>query len=374
MKIAFVIWLCLAFAESCPDNCKCSKYKIFCKDSRIRSLPQGLTTTQTLSMDGDILEHLNASVFLSNHGLRNLTTLVLINLQIEGIENCTFAALRNLEFLKITYNNLSHIWPGAFIGLDRLYHLDLSHNNLRSLLFGIFAELRTLRHLNLSFNDIAYLHHKMFKELSREEDCRKGDSLKSIDIQGNRMFFVFSKSNVFVSIYCVTKVTINQFEREDFASLYVVENFHSLRSVKGSDYFMSYRPLRGLYQLTYFNISHSNISRIPGTFLPDSQNLKILWIRQGEIDHLVSNFFHGLFHLSNLNLHGNALEYLEDNIFQDLIDLKYLTLSENNLTSINKNTFNGLARLRYLNLDHNRLSIIQMPRLKELILAGNEFV
>ncbi|PSN51261.1 hypothetical protein C0J52_11769 [Blattella germanica] len=87
MKIAFVLWLCLAIAESCPDNCKCSKYKIFCKDSRIRSLPKGLPTTQTLSMDGDILDHLNASVFLSNHGLRNLTTLVLINLQIQDIQN-----------------------------------------------------------------------------------------------------------------------------------------------------------------------------------------------------------------------------------------------------------------------------------------------
>ncbi|PSN46347.1 hypothetical protein C0J52_12936 [Blattella germanica] len=130
MKIAIVLWLCLAFTESCPDNCKCSKYTIFCKDSRIRSLPQGLLTTQTLSMDGDILEHLDASVFLNNPGLRNLTTLALINLQIQDIQNCTFAALRNLESLRITHSTLSYLSAAAFLGLDKLYLLDLSHKNL----------------------------------------------------------------------------------------------------------------------------------------------------------------------------------------------------------------------------------------------------
>ncbi|PSN31778.1 hypothetical protein C0J52_25302 [Blattella germanica] len=121
----FSVLIPLSLAGQCPDNCKCTKWKIYCIDTRIRCLPYGSPTTQLLSMDSDVVQEINRTV-INRSGLRNLTTLKLNNMHIQIIRNYSFGDLAKLESLTITKNSITDLESGAFLGLDKLYNLDLS--------------------------------------------------------------------------------------------------------------------------------------------------------------------------------------------------------------------------------------------------------
>ncbi|PSN39050.1 hypothetical protein C0J52_10108, partial [Blattella germanica] len=156
--------------EACPYNCKCTKYKLFCRDSTIKSLPQGNSTTTLLSMENDMLTTMNKTV-ISESGLRKLTTLKLINMHITHIQSRTFSYLRKLKSLTINCNNITDLQSGAFLGLANLIQLDLSRNKIANLSSGVFDGLGGL-------SNIRFLGEGAFQDLK---------SIELIDVQNNKI-------------------------------------------------------------------------------------------------------------------------------------------------------------------------------------------
>ena len=146
-----------------------------------QSLPKGSPTTTLVSMERDILINLNGSVS-GKSGLANLTTLRLLNMQVQSIQAEAFRSMKKLESLTITENNITDLQTGAFKGLGQLYILDLSNNELENLRPGVFEGLGGLRHLNLSSNSFYYISAGVFDGLRRKCNCQMIKTQSILDL------------------------------------------------------------------------------------------------------------------------------------------------------------------------------------------------
>ena len=186
LSVVLVVIVDSTFTEACPDNCRCTNRKIFCRYSTTKSLPKGSPTTTLVSMERDFLINLNDSV-IGKSGQANLITLRLINMHVQSIQAEAFRSMNKLEYLKITRTEITDLQPGAFIGLGQLYMLDLSSNKLTTLSSGVFEGLRGLRHLNLSSSFILYIYAGVFDGLRRECDCQMSKTPSILDLSHSKI-------------------------------------------------------------------------------------------------------------------------------------------------------------------------------------------
>ena len=84
----------------------------------------------------------------------------------------------NLEFLRLSRNNLSSIPPEAFQGLNKLIRLELSSNNLKVLEPEWFQPLQSLETLVLSENEFEEIPKNVFRDLT---------NLRVLNLHGNKI-------------------------------------------------------------------------------------------------------------------------------------------------------------------------------------------
>ncbi|PSN34653.1 hypothetical protein C0J52_17580 [Blattella germanica] len=327
----------------------------------MRSLPRGCPLTlQLLSMDGDILEHVNSTV-INMQELWNLTTLKLVNMNVQVVHASAFSALQKLASLTISKNKNVDLQPGAFLDLGGLYFLDLSENGLKNLSSGVFQGLEGLRHLILRHNTIKTL----FVGLKWNGGCGESRTQRTLDLSGNGV-----NDGELDRIACFTDVAI------DFDQWRLSIPPTAWRRVRISRIGHG-AQLTGLYQVTHLHISASDIPLLPLDFFFNSQLLRKLGVVRSKVRYMQLGCFQGLHSLLQLDLSRNLLRSLNDSMFQELVSLKRLDISRNPLKEIQEDAFRGLKRLRFLDLSGNRLNFLgsntfsHLISLRDLLLNSN---
>ncbi|XP_018428501.1 PREDICTED: trophoblast glycoprotein-like [Nanorana parkeri] len=151
----------LGAASSCPINCDChSKTSLVqCHPSSPQEIPEDYPHwVQNLSITNSNIPILRSSTFRRNGtNLHNLTTLILVNDNLQAIEARAFSDLPRLTTLDMSLNALRNLPGEAFAGLSHLRVLKLNQAlGEPSLIFNLpwTQHLRSLQTLEVSGNGL----------------------------------------------------------------------------------------------------------------------------------------------------------------------------------------------------------------------------
>ncbi|KAM3933059.1 trophoblast glycoprotein-like [Leptodactylus fuscus] len=176
---------------SCPLNCYCHNKSgvVQCQVlSPEEDFPEDLPHwVQNLSLTGSNISVLQGSFFRS-FGIHftNLTTLLLTNNNIRGVESKAFIDLPNLTTLDLSSNPLETLSNGTFLGLSQLETLKLNNvlreGTQKHLLNSSWTEsLKTLRTLELTGNDLQTFPKNILDLRSLQNIYLGNNSIKTME-------------------------------------------------------------------------------------------------------------------------------------------------------------------------------------------------
>ncbi|XP_076264945.1 uncharacterized protein LOC143199059 [Rhynchophorus ferrugineus] len=262
--------------------------------------------------------------------------LVFSHCNIKSMDNGVFKAVRNVQFVDLSFNALTteEIGPEKFKGPynDTQYeplnvnHLDISYNQIHSLPHNIFEHLKNLRQLNLEGN-----HFKVL-------DIPTQTALSSV-------------------IY--------------LESLNLANN--ELTELVGD-------AIKDLKHLKDINLAYNKLNEVPETLSYVGNTLEFLNLNSNPIFELTDESFLGVQSIIELTLTNlSRLTYVHANTFSPIERLKILHLHSNiNLFSINSEAFGARQGLKEMYLQDNALSTLSYNltnwlTLDLLNLSGNQF-
>ncbi|CAK1555171.1 unnamed protein product [Leptosia nina] len=275
--------------------------------------------------------------------LVKLRELVLDNCKIGRWPPGVLSGLRDLRNLTVRTKNTEwsamslEIASESFTAVRQLEKLDLSFNNIWSFPENLFCPLTNLVYLNVSSNRLQDVSDLGFRERAMHQ------ALIS-DHEGPPPSASIPHASCSLDIE-VLDASYNHF-------VLMPENgFHALRRLKelhihdNEISMVADKALSGLKQLQIIDISNNKIVALPQDLFKDCRPV-----------------------IKEIYLQNNSISVLSPTLFANLDQLLALDLSNNHLTStwINENTFAGLIRMVLLNLSNNRLSKLDPKIFKDL--------
>ncbi|XP_033753172.1 G-protein coupled receptor GRL101-like [Pecten maximus] len=234
-------------------------------------------------------------------------------------DDSLFNGLTKVNYLNLTYKNITVLPDNVFYGLSDLASCSLSLNRIRVLPHNVFSGLSKLTYLDLSGNIIQDLPHNVFSGLSK---------LSYLDLSFN---------------------TIHNLPHNVFSGLsnlaYLDLSFNTIQD-------LPHNVFHGLSNLTYLNLSNNNIGDFP------------------------HDIFNGLYDLTHLILGDNEIAVLPFDIFNDLSNnaltqlprlpsnLSYLNIVGNNLR-VTEHMFEGLDNLDKLFTDVPFMCCVKPPSVED---------
>ncbi|CAA9994424.1 unnamed protein product [Nesidiocoris tenuis] len=327
----------------------------------------------------------------------SLHTLSLRRNFIEELTEAAFQNLRNLTNLDLSQNVISNIRPGCFSHLPSLKQLDLSGNKLTSFKGEFFLTRRSngtkLEYLDLSNNDLSYLFPSSFRVHPR---------LKKLIASRNR--FSFFPAELVIGLNHLQTVDLSEnmlksLEEFDFGRLprlrtlklnsNLLESvsetaFHNSTQLQHIDLSMNKlerlgeRTFQGLGRLKWLNLADNLLAELPESIFERSK------LRMLENVDLSNNLFEvpplkslqrQYFFLNSVNLSKNKIKDIppDDSI---MVNIKVLDLSFNNLTAETvANVLGEPKTVRELNLAGTGIEYItrlETPFLHNLNLSYNQ--
>ncbi|BAT96202.1 hypothetical protein VIGAN_08310100 [Vigna angularis var. angularis] len=297
------------------------------------------------------------------------------------------STLRNLEVLRLSYNNFNQTDIGSalsgFSSLKSLY-LDNSALSWRSI-YNNISKLSSLEFLDLSWNNLNE-SGSMLRPFKDNQTFKWPTNLRHLDLRVN------SLSNRFVPYLRglphlqFLDLSCNQFQGElDISGLSTFTSLKNLDlSLNQINNFVVYEGLQSTSTLEVLTLDDNVID---GKKLRESlrtlSSIKMLSMRWNKFKGaVVARDFHDLKNLGSLILDGSS--NLENDFFQsigDLTSLKVLSLSEcyinGTLPSVD---WFKLNKLEELDLSHNHFegllpsSFVNMTSLRTLKLSYNYFI
>uniref|UniRef100_A0A336LQ60 CSON000132 protein n=1 Tax=Culicoides sonorensis TaxID=179676 RepID=A0A336LQ60_CULSO len=181
----------------------------------------------------------------------------------------TFADIpKEVEYLDISRNKISHINDYSFKGYSVIKVLDLSFNTISSLSLKSFESIESLQKLDLSYNRIDQFDHRLFEHNLK---------LTELDLSGNKFFSVTNQT-------FITSVSLKTLKLVD-CKLVQVSNlmFHALPSLKYLDLSQNYLKVLQIKSFTSLkNLFEINLE--DNIWQCDDQFHKILkWFKRREI-------------------------------------------------------------------------------------------
>ncbi|XP_013164558.1 PREDICTED: toll-like receptor 3 [Papilio xuthus] len=361
------------------NGCNCSEF--------ILNLP--LLETYSISLRNNNI--IKFQIMLKHKTLRDLD--LSLN-KIPLITRGAFNKYSNLRKLILTNNCISNILKDSFIGLTKLEYLDLSYNNLTTLT-NVFTPLKNLQHLNLSRNNIEFIHENYFNNwLLQHLDVSHNNLRKlapgALQLLPNLARLLLTDNpdlgvtQVDTQLLVGTGRRLQQIDASRIGLYQVPEAFtHSVRflslignkitAIRCGD-LDSYPLLQSLdfaenqiasveddslgrlEMLLFLNINKNLLTAVPKS-LPDE--LKYLSLSNNSIKNISIPDFKNLPNLRMLLLQYNEIQFIQDHVFDDLLSLEMLDLSYNPIKMLSPSTFDGPLSLRDLRLCYLNISVPQ---------------
>ncbi|XP_045449801.1 toll-like receptor 6 [Melitaea cinxia] len=323
--------------------------------------------------------------------LIKLRELVLDNCKIGRWPPGVLSGLRDLRNLTIRTKNTEwaamslEIASESFTAVRQLEKLDLSFNNIWSFPENLFCPLTNLVYLNVSSNrlqdvsDLGFRERAMHQALISEHEGPSPSSSTlphsscSLDIEvldASNNHFVLMPENGFMTLRRLKELHIHDNEISMVAD----------------------KALSGLKQLQIIDLSNNKIVALPQDLFRDSRPvIKEIYLQNNSISVLSPSLFANLDQLLALDLSNNHLTstWINENTFTGLIRmidayalnglyvLSLLSIDNNHLEELHPEAFRNTSSLQDLNLNGNRLKKVpialrNMRLLRTLDLGENQ--
>jgi insulin-like growth factor-binding protein complex acid labile subunit len=270
----------------------------------------------------------------------SLEVLKLRQTNLQKIDQINLKNLINLNYLDLSFNNLSFMSQDAFEFNLNLEYLDLSSNCL----YEFSIVLIKLKYLNLDNNQINSTNQVLKDYYSIE---------------------IFKMANNRLEMYPSFEMSQIKSENvETFLEFHLNQN--QINEIKYFSFIFG--------KLLLANFDSNQISSIETDAFLNCRSLESLSIAQNRLRNLTENNFHFLFSLIHLNVSFNEINFIELKTFMNLNKLKSLDLNYNKLISIENDLFFGLINLNDLYLmSHNEMtfynqSFHHLPNISSIVL------
>ncbi|KAH7680782.1 Receptor protein-tyrosine kinase protein [Dioscorea alata] len=295
----------------------------------------------------------------------------------------------NLQFLDLSYNNLSGDLPHDLLSHGSLGHLDLTDNSLSGPIPPISGNLLTnLKRLRLGQNElngsipgeIGDISGLMYLELNDNQfegyipvHLQKCKNLSLLNLAGNHLTGPFPKELASLTQLQVLKLQMNNLDGSIPDEIYQLVNLNTLNLSQNS-FIGEISPLiSNLKKVAFLNLNDNKL----GGQIPDS--IDDIGVYLIELQ-LANNKFNGSIpqmssdlHITTLNLSSNLFMGPLPESLSKLYSLEVLDLSDNNFTGDIPSSFTKLGSLTILDLSNNHLTGIlpNFPKYVNVITTGN---
>lgn len=412
-----------SFELECPDECDCHYFRINwvtdCSDSNLTEVPY---------------DELSLSVYILDLNGNNITTLKpfpndikMRRLQIADnrltrIEKEAFKGLEYLIDVDFSGNNISFVDPEAFLDARGLLNVELQENPLTKV-EGPFLVSSTLQYLDISFCNLSSINSQFFDNIT---------SLTTVDISNNPLEKI--EAGVFDVLTSLETLRLNDCKLKSISenAFSTAVNIKSLELAGNSLTNTDWPEVLGkMVRLEYLNLRKSGLTSLSEDTFSNCTNLVTLILADNELRNLDvattlgSSVNHlELLDLTNCNIQGpisgetflnasrlkklylsgnplvagdlqDALEPLTKlerlflsncslhdlpdnfNVFDNLLELD---ISHNPLENVFTRLLAPLEKLEYLNMGYSNLSYVgpdtfaRMTAMKRLVLSGNDLL
>ncbi|XP_043830850.1 toll-like receptor 13 [Dromiciops gliroides] len=275
-------------------------------------------------------------------GLKNLTFLNLVENKLEKI-NSSFEGLSNLKTLLLSHNQITWIHENAFVPLVNLQYLSLSRNaitNFSNVLAAV-QHLPRLEVLDLTNNTIAFLNCSSTFRLSFTKLILMRNKLVDLD------FSTLSLPNL-----TTLDVSQNAIQNVYLETLYHVRSLN----LSGTQMKVENLQAKHLQNLVELDLSGIN-SSLSGVchLLQNLPRIKTLFLKKNRINSEDIKHLTNCTMLLSLDLsHNKGLVHLCNDEFNGMPSLEWLDLNSCMLSQISNKTWNSLQNLTVLDLSRNR--------------------
>ncbi|KAF4525710.1 hypothetical protein B566_EDAN011502 [Ephemera danica] len=399
--VLLTLTLCLAGAKDsnglkyeAPDDCQWTVRHVHGNDEvalscRVRSINSEIDSTNfsvipaehTTSLSVECNPELNSRSSLPDRSFAHLSRLrefALLHCKLPKLASGSLHGLHELRNLTVqTYNEAwpLEIAPYSFAHVRLLEKLDLSFNNLWTVPEAIFCPLVNLVALNVSHNHLQDIDDFGFRSarVSDEDlllDGTAASPLATSDTLGKRACGLDIQ---------ILDASFNSFGHIPARSLSSLRRLHELRLTNNDLTSLSDRALNGLKSLRIFDVSNNKLVALPPALFSDCGDVRELHLQNNSLGSLAPGLLSGLKHLLSLDLSRNRLSssWMDSSTFSGLIRLVLMDLSRNKISSLNPEYFKDLYTLQILNLEHNSLESLPadtfapMSNLHTLVLSYN---
>ncbi|PZC73239.1 insulin-like growth factor-binding protein complex acid labile subunit [Helicoverpa zea] len=412
-----------SFELECPDECDCHYFRINwvtdCSESNLTEVPYDELSLSVYILD---LNGNNITTLKPFPGDIKMRRLQIANNRLTRVDKDAFKGLEYLIDVDLSGNNISYVDPEAFLDARGLLNVELQDNPLTSV-EGPFLASSTLQYLDISYCNLSSINTQFFDNIT---------TLTTVDLSGNPLKTL--EAGMFDVLTSLETLKLN-----DCKLTSISENtFASAINIKylelsGNQLINTDWPevLGKLLRLEYLNLRKSGLTSLSEDTFSNCTNLVTLILADNElrdldvattlgnsVTHLelldLSNCniqgpisgetFTNATRLKTLYLSGNplvaadlqaALEPLPKleklflshcglrdlpdnfNVFDNLLELD---ISHNPLENVFTKLLAPLEKLEYLNMGYSNLSYIgpdtfaKMTSMKRLVLSGNDLL
>ncbi|XP_053610579.1 carboxypeptidase N subunit 2-like [Plodia interpunctella] len=332
---------------------------------------KGLEYLIDVDLSGNNISYVDPEAFLDSRGLLNVE---LQNNPISVVEG-PFLVSPTLQYLDLSWCNLSTINPQFFDNITSLTTLDLSNNPLNTLDDGLFDVLTSLDTLKVNDCKLTSINENIFSALS---------NLKNLELAGNQLtntdWAELLGKLTRLQYLNIRKTGITSLSEDTFSNctnlvtLILADN--ELRDLD-----LAATLVNSVNNLELLDLSNCKIKGpIAGEVFANATRLKSLYLSGNPLfapD--LQEALEPLPKLERLFLSNCGLRNLPDN-FNVFDNLQELDISHNPLVNVFTKLLAPLEHLEYLNMGYSNLSYIgpdsfsKMTSMKRLILSGNDIL
>uniref|UniRef100_A0A336MRI8 CSON003996 protein n=1 Tax=Culicoides sonorensis TaxID=179676 RepID=A0A336MRI8_CULSO len=387
-----------------------TSFQLFCILTVIFTLQNGIKATISCPQECQCtIEGLNFLVDCSNQGLTQLPVFDYKLVHLLDLSNNKFTKfplnvreLQGLEYLDISYNQLSTLPENAFHGMTSLKVLDLSYNNISYWADihpnTIFAQTNQLMELSLAGNQFTSMTSLdqnlllMSKSLTLLDlrNCQiskvTGDyifmgmeRLEKVSFRGNPLHTItdlYSDTLLEIDLSGCKLEILSPTLLEGLSKLISLNLNHNSRLSlqNGQRFVKSLSEVVHSMTLKHLDLSYCNMENIELEGFP---NLTTVSLSFNMINYLYRDSFTHNRRLEVIDISANSISHITPDTFKYLPNLKHVDLSYNTLSTLDRDMFKNNFLLKTVNLARNyiqKLMRLTSSSLTKLNVSGCEII